>query len=98
MFGSIVGYSAYAYALRHASATVVGTYAYVNPVIAVLLGWLLLKEPVTGRTFVAMAMILGAVLWIQLSHKIGRSVGQTDSLTVRRLPSDGQTVRLSDVS
>lgn len=73
VFGSILGYSAYAYALRHASATIVGTYAYVNPVIAVLLGWLLLQEPVTGRTFLAMAMILGAVLWIQLSHKLGRA-------------------------
>src|SRR5437667_83016 len=54
VFGSIVGYSAYAYALRHASATAVGTYAYVNPVIAVLLGGLLLKEPITARTVVAM--------------------------------------------
>ncbi|MGH7607624.1 MAG: EamA family transporter [Gemmatimonadales bacterium] len=74
VFGSIVGYTAYAYALRHASATIVGTYAYVNPVIAVLLGWLLLEEPVTGRTFIAMAMILGAVLWIQFSHKLRRTV------------------------
>jgi len=40
VFGSVLGYSAYSYALRHASATIVGTYAYVNPVIAVLLGWL----------------------------------------------------------
>ena len=70
VFGSILGYSAYAYALRHASATIVGTYAYVNPVIAVLLGWLLLAEPITGRTLVAMALILGAVIWIQLSHKL----------------------------
>lgn len=68
VFGSILGYSAYAYALRHASATIVGTYAYVNPVIAVLLGWLLLDEPVGGRTFLSMAMILGAVVWIQLTH------------------------------
>src|SRR5207245_54040 len=45
IFGSILGYTAYSYALRHASATIVGTYAYVNPVIAVLLGWLLLMEP-----------------------------------------------------
>lgn len=71
VFGSILGYSAYAYALRHASATIVGTYAYVNPVIAVLLGWLLLNEPVTGRTFLSMAMIFAAVVWIQLSHKPG---------------------------
>src|SRR5213596_1117295 len=76
IFGSILGYSAYSYALRHASATIVGTYAYVNPVIAVLLGWLLLHEPVGARTFIAMGMILVAVVWIQFSHKMRRSVGQ----------------------
>jgi drug/metabolite transporter (DMT)-like permease len=80
IFGSILGYSAYSYALRHASATIVGTYAYVNPVIAVLLGWLLLHEPVGGRTFIAMAMILGAVIWIQFSYKRRRA----DGLTGRR--------------
>lgn len=76
VFGSILGYSAYSYALKHASATIVGTYAYVNPVIAVLLGWLVLREPVTVRTFVAMGMILIAVLWIQFSHKLGRTDSQ----------------------
>ncbi|HEX4575019.1 MAG TPA: EamA family transporter [Gemmatimonadales bacterium] len=70
VFGSILGYSAYTYALRHASPTIVGTYAYVNPVIAVLLGWLILREPVNTRTFGAMALILGAVVWIQFSHKL----------------------------
>ncbi len=98
VFGSIVGYSAYAYALRHASATAVGTYAYVNPVIAVLLGGLLLKEPITARTVVAMGLILGAVVWIQLSHRIGRTVGPSDGRTVMRVQSDSQTVRLSDAS
>lgn len=70
VFGSLLGYTSYFYALRHASPTVVGTYAYVNPVIAVLLGWAILAEPVGHRTFVAMALILGAVLWIQFSHRI----------------------------
>jgi len=68
VFGSILGYSAYAYALHHAPATIVGTYAYVNPVIAVILGAFLLHEPVTTRTFVAIVIILAAVLWIQFSH------------------------------
>jgi drug/metabolite transporter (DMT)-like permease len=67
LFGSIVGYTAYAYALRHASATIVGTYAYVNPVVAVLLGWLVLHEAVTLRTWASMGLILGAVLMIQLA-------------------------------
>jgi drug/metabolite transporter (DMT)-like permease len=77
VFGSVIGYSAYSYALRNASATIVGTYAYVNPVIAVLLGWLLLHEPVDARTFIAMGMTLAAVVWIQFSHKLRRSDGQT---------------------
>lgn len=70
VFGSILGYSAYAYALHHASATIVGTYAYVNPVIAVLLGAVLLHEPVTPRTMLAIVIILAAVLWIQFSHAL----------------------------
>jgi drug/metabolite transporter (DMT)-like permease len=65
VMGSIVGFTAYGYALRHASATVVGTYAYVNPVVAVLLGALLLHEPIGARKIAAMVIILGAVLWIQ---------------------------------
>ena len=81
--GSILGYSAYTYALRHASPTVVGTYAYVNPVIAVLLGWLILSEPVTARTFLAMALIVGAVAWIQFAHKLRGTVGRSDSRTER---------------
>src|SRR5438876_149563 len=85
IFGSILGYSAYSYALRHASATIVGTYAYVNPVIAVLLGWLLLHEPVGPRTFIAMGMILVAVVWIQFSLKQRRS----DGLTARRPTEPG---------
>ena len=69
VFGSIVGYTAYTYALRHASPTIVGTYAYVNPVIAVLLGWLLLSEAITPRTILAMGLIFGAVVWIQVSAR-----------------------------
>jgi drug/metabolite transporter (DMT)-like permease len=74
IFGSIFGYTAYTYALRHASPTIVGTYAYVNPVIAVLLGWLLLREPITPRTVLAMALIFGAVVWIQVSHRLAPAI------------------------
>ena len=94
VFGSVLGYSAYAYALRHASATIVGTYAYVNPVIAVLLGWLLLHEPVSSRTFIAMGMILVAVVWIQFSHKLRRAGGLADRRTEEQpdRPPAGSTV------
>lgn len=82
VFGSIVGFTAYGYALRHASATVVGTYAYVNPVVAVLLGWMLLDEPLGARKLLAMAAILAAVLWIQRAvaprvRKVAAPLGTT---------------------
>ena len=86
VFGSIVGYSAYVYALHHASPTIVGTYAYVNPVIAVFLGWLLLHEPMTARTLVATSLILGAVVWIQFAGRlaVGRSRGRAVGEPVRQ--------------
>jgi drug/metabolite transporter (DMT)-like permease len=84
VFGSIVAYTAYAYALRHASATVVGTYAYVNPVVAVLLGWLVLHEVITVRTIAAMVLILGAVLMIQLGAKPKPVSGQATGGALER--------------
>ena len=44
-FGSLVGFTAFAYCLNDFPASTVGTYAYVNPVVAVILGWLILREP-----------------------------------------------------
>jgi len=69
VFGSIVGYSAYAYALRHGSPTVVGTYAYVNPVIAVLLGRWVLGEAITPKIVAAMGLVVGAVVWIHAAAR-----------------------------
>lgn len=63
-FGSIVAFTAYAYLLRNARPTVVSTYAFVNPIVAVLLGWWIVDEPVSGRVVVAGALILGALVAI----------------------------------
>jgi drug/metabolite transporter (DMT)-like permease len=57
LFGSIVGYSAYVYALDKLPIAVVSTYTYVNPVVAVSLGWLFYREPFGLREAAAMAMI-----------------------------------------
>ncbi|MEE8191952.1 MAG: EamA family transporter [Gemmatimonadales bacterium] len=65
VFGSIVAYTSYVYLLRHAAPAFVGTSVYVNTVVAVLLGWLVLSEHVSLRTFVAMAVILGSVVWVR---------------------------------
>jgi drug/metabolite transporter (DMT)-like permease len=89
LVGSLVGYTAFGYALEHAPAAIVGTYAYVNPVVAVLLGWLVLREPITGRMLVAMALILGAVLWIQLAARPGVATAKATSRVLpRRHPAD----------
>ncbi len=60
-FGSLLAFTCYLVALRTLPTTVVMTYSYVNPVIAVTLGWLLLDEPLTARTAVAAALILAGV-------------------------------------
>jgi drug/metabolite transporter (DMT)-like permease len=66
--GSIVGYTAYIYLLGQVSAAKAATYAYVNPIIAVLLGWAFLREPIGMRTIVAAAVIIGGVAIITLSQ------------------------------
>ena len=62
-FGAI-GFVAYIWLLRAANPVLVSTYAYVNPIVAVFLGWLLLSEPVTTKTLIAAAVIVAAVALI----------------------------------
>ncbi|OQX64689.1 MAG: EamA family transporter [Anaerolinea sp. 4484_236] len=62
--GSLGGFVAYAYLLRNAPISLVSTYAYVNPVIAILLGAWIAHESLNGRTILAAAVILGAVILI----------------------------------
>jgi drug/metabolite transporter (DMT)-like permease len=64
VFGSIVAFSAYGFLLRTAPPASVSTYAYVNPVVAVLLGAVLLAEPVTGAMLGAGAAIVAGVAMI----------------------------------
>ena len=62
IFGSIVAFTAYSWLLSNVAVSTVGTYAYVNPIVAVALGAIFLHEPITLRTLVATALILGAVV------------------------------------
>jgi len=63
-FGSLVGFTAYIWLLRVGSPTRAATYAYVNPVVAVFLGWLLAGEAITPRTILATLVIVGGVVLI----------------------------------
>ena len=67
-FGSLIGFTAYLYMLTHSSAAKAATYAYVNPVVAVFLGWAFASEPVTSRTFLAAAVILAGVAIITVAR------------------------------
>ena len=73
-FGSLVGFTAYIYLLQAVTPAKASTHAYVNPLIAVFLGWALAGEPVTVRTLAAAAIILGGVAMITLAQtRSGRS-------------------------
>jgi drug/metabolite transporter (DMT)-like permease len=75
-FGSMVGFTAYVYILKKSTATRVATYAFVNPVVALFLGWLLIGESINLRTVIAAAVILTAVLLvITAPHQAPQRVG-----------------------
>jgi drug/metabolite transporter (DMT)-like permease len=62
VFGSIVAFTAYTWLLANVPVSTVGTYAYVNPIVAVALGAIFLSEPITPRTLIAAVIIIGAVV------------------------------------
>ena len=67
--GSIIAFTAYIWLLHHESPTKVGTYAYVNPVVAVILGYFLADEPLGPRTLLGTLCVLISVIMITLSRK-----------------------------
>jgi drug/metabolite transporter (DMT)-like permease len=66
VFGSLLGYSTYEWLLHHASSQLAGAYAFVSPLVAVILGWRLLGEQVSGHTLLAAAAIAAGVALIML--------------------------------
>jgi drug/metabolite transporter (DMT)-like permease len=71
--GSIVAFTAYVWLIYHESPTKVGTYAYVNPVIAVLLGYFLADEPLGARTIAGTLLVLVSVVVITTTPKSTKS-------------------------
>ena len=65
--GSLIGYTAYIYILSHAPTAKVSTYAYVNPVVAVFLGWLVLHEKIDGYILGGSAIIIASVILVTSS-------------------------------
>jgi len=72
VFGSLVAYSAYTWLLQNASVSLVSTYAFVNPVVAVVLGAIILAEPITPTIVIGAAVIVVAVAFIVLRQNAAR--------------------------
>jgi drug/metabolite transporter (DMT)-like permease len=68
-FGSMMGFTAYVYILKKSTATRVATYAFVNPVVALFLGWMFAGEAITLRTGLAAGVILAAVILVITAPK-----------------------------
>jgi len=68
VFGSIVGYGSFVYALANLPAAKVSLFAYVNPVIAVILGWLILDERLDGFVALATVMVFAGVMLVKSSR------------------------------
>jgi drug/metabolite transporter (DMT)-like permease len=71
LFGSMAGYTAYAWLLRSAPVSLVATYAYVNPLVAILLGSLLAQELLTLHVLISALIIIGAVVLVNVSRRAG---------------------------
>lgn len=69
IFGSLISFTAYSWLLKNAQPAMVATYAYVNPIIAVFLGWLIAGESFTGQMLIGAGVIVGSVVLITSENK-----------------------------
>jgi drug/metabolite transporter (DMT)-like permease len=79
VFGAIVAFTAYVWLLRHVEPSRVATYAFVNPVVAVVLGWAFAGESLSGRTLVAAALIIAGVTLVTLARPATRAATAVDA-------------------
>lgn len=98
LFGSIVAFTAYMWLMQVSDPARVATYAYVNPVVAVLLGWAFAGEALNARTFIATGIIVTAVAFITRAQVrkpddgLFRSLNDTESSEVEDLYEEGESV------
>jgi drug/metabolite transporter (DMT)-like permease len=70
VFGSILGYASYIYSVSNLPLSLVSTYAYINPIIAILLGWYILNEPLTITVLIASGLILIGVALVKRGNTV----------------------------
>ncbi|MBI1738028.1 MAG: EamA family transporter [Acidobacteria bacterium] len=89
VFGSIIGFSSYFWLLRNTTLTRASTYAFVNPVVAVFLGWAFAGEAITPRTLSATAVIVVAVMLVILRHAPPAGALKIEPLDAPAIPPAG---------
>lgn len=70
IFGSLIGYGSYMYVLKQLPATIVSTYAYINTLVAVALGWFFLDEKLNGAVIIAVVLTIGGVWLVSSSFSL----------------------------
>ena len=91
VFGSIVGFSSYFWLLRNTTPARASTYAFVNPVVAVFLGWALAGEFITRRTLLATVIIVVAVMLVILRHAPPADALKLEPLDAPAIPPAAKT-------
>lgn len=81
-FGSLIGYLCYIWLLSVQPASKVGTYAYVNPIVAVLLGWLIASDPLSIGQFFGLGVILAGVMLVNSKHQAHKPTTSTTKSTL----------------
>lgn len=90
-FGTVVAFTAYVWVLQAAPISLVATYAYVNPVVAVFLGWLILNEAVTPAIVLGGGIVVGSVAIVVSAERrtSAKAVTYRQTQTLARAPHDG---------
>lgn len=88
IFGSIVGFTAFIYSMTHLPVAIVSIYNFVNPVVAILLGWLFFREPFGTRELIAMLIIFAGIGLVRWSETKRRGSARTRLATQEEISSD----------
>lgn len=70
LFGSLIAYASYAYALRKLPMTIVSLYAYINPLVAVVLGWMVLNEPLNLKIWLSILLTLAGIYIVNKGYQL----------------------------
>jgi len=73
LIGSVSAYACYSYAIKKMPMTIVSLYAYINPIVAVILGWLVLSEKLNMRVGIAIILTIAGIYLVNLGYQIRKT-------------------------